>query len=116
MRAVTRELYIERGATFVDEIIWKAAGEPVDLTGATAKWQVRAEADATVVLLEASTADGRITLNTVPGQVRIEVPASVTSEQSWQRGVHAIEITMANGFVRRLYEGKIKTSKEVVRE
>lgn len=58
-------------------VIESPAGTPVDLTGATARLHVR---DATgVKVMEASTADGRITIRPAEGRIDLAMPSSATA-------------------------------------
>jgi hypothetical protein len=77
-----------------------AAGNPIDLTGASARLQVR---DATgAVVISASTIDGRLTLTPASGRIDMLVPysATVIAPGSYR---FDIEVTHASG-IRRTYE------------
>jgi hypothetical protein len=77
-----------------------AAGNPIDLTDAGARLQVR---DATgAVVITASTADGRITLTPASGRIDLLVPyaATVIAPGSYR---FDLEVTHASG-LRRTYE------------
>jgi hypothetical protein len=53
-----------------------AAGDPIDLTGASARLQVRDASGA--VVISASTADGRLTIQPAAGRIDLLVPYSAT--------------------------------------
>lgn len=83
---------------------WKAVwfapqpnGQPVDLTGATARLHLRDAAGAKIV--EASTADGRIVIDGPAGKLFLTVPAI---EMALVPGNYrfALEVTYADGTVR----------------
>ena len=62
------KLTIYQGATFRKRLTWKGplpAQTPIDLTGCTARMQVRPEVESSTVLLELTTANGGITLGGV---------------------------------------------------
>lgn len=81
-------------------VIKDSAGNPVDLTGATARLHVRDAAGAKV--MEASTADGRLTLQPAAGRIDLVMPAAVT-EVAPANYRFDIEVTYPSG-VRTTYE------------
>ena len=107
---------IEQGTTLMKPFIWKDSdGVPVDLTGYTAKMQVRQSPQSGTVLLELSTSNGRITLGGAAGTITLVLTAATTAAIAWRRGVYDIELTSGDGTVTRLLEGEIQVSKEVTR-
>ena len=124
MTAVTRPLYIERGATFTLGFNWhresdpptspKTAGVPYDLTGCTARMQIRKNAKSPA-LLEVSS-DGVnpvIELGGDTGRVDIRLPATSTDLLITPTAVYEFEIVMLERLpndepdVRRLFEGSV---------
>lgn len=81
-----------------------------DLTGCTAQWigrfHKRGESEAFDVLAEIDAAAGLITL---------ELSSTETAALGGLEGVHQLELTLADGKVRRLIEGRW-TSREQVTE
>jgi hypothetical protein len=77
-----------------------AAGHPIDLTGASARLQVRDAAGA--VVIAASTADGRLTLTPASGRIDMLVPYSATGLAPGSYRFD-LEVTHAGG-LRRTYE------------
>ncbi len=116
MPAATYNFKIEQGTTLLKPVVWKDSnGAPVNLTGYTAKMQIRASAYSDEVLLELSTTNGRITLDAVAGKVTLIFSPTITSAINWRRGKYDLELTAANGTVTRLIEGEITVSQEVTR-
>ena len=88
---------------------------PIDLTGYTAKLQVRrAHAHATV-LLEASTTDGRIVIAGPQGNISLTVPKEVTAALPAMTLEYDLFITSAAGVATRLLDGKFVVSASVTR-
>ena len=117
MAAAKYNLKIEQGATFSSPITW-AAGDPavpVNLTGCTARLQIRKKIEDIVVLLELTTENGGITLGGVTGVITLRVSAVATAAIQWVTGVYDLEIVFAGGVVRRLLSGAVSVSKEVTR-
>ena len=116
MPAGSLDLLIEQGATFVKDLIWKDSnGVPVNVTGYTARMQVRPHKSSTTVIVEASTDNGYITMGTDDGAIGISIPAAITAAITQTRGTYDLEITDTEGVVTRLLEGGVEISKEVTR-
>lgn len=81
-------------------VIQDAAGQPVDLTGATARLHVRDAAGAKV--MEASTIDGRLTIQPAAGRIDLVMPKEATGIAPGSYRFD-LEVTFSNG-VRRTYE------------
>lgn len=111
-------LVIYQGATLNEVFTWKAGkpAVPVNLTGCTARMQVRATIDATAVLLELTSALGGILLGGVNGEITLFMNDTDTAAIDWFTGVYDLELTHSNGHVRRLMFGPVTVSKEVTRE
>ena len=110
-------LTIEQGATFTKRLTWKAGSPsaPVDLSGCTARMQVRAKISDTAVLLELTTENDGITLGDEAGTIDLSVTAEQSAAITWKGGVYDLEIEFADGVVKRLVEGSITVSPEVTR-
>lgn len=114
---------IDQGSTYDKLITWwsqydlvnKVGITPVDLTGCTAKSHFRSDIDSPDVLLELSTANGRIELGGTAGTVRWLIDAATTAAMDWTDAVHDLEITFADGTVQRKFAGTVTVSKEVTR-
>jgi len=87
---------------------------PVDLTGATARMQVR-DKPGGELLLELSTANGGLTM-TGAGTIDRAISAAATAAITWAEGVYDLEVTYADGTVHRYFEGAVTVSPEVTRD
>lgn len=121
MPAHKLNLKIDQGATFDKTLTWKvgakaAAAVPVDLTGCTARAQIREDIDSNEVLLELTTENERIQLGGTAGTIRILIDAVTTASISWESGVYDLEVVFANGHVVRRLAGSVSVSKEVTRD
>lgn len=116
MAAAEYDFDIEQGATLTKPIVWKdSTGTVVNLTGYTAKMQVRRSVASDEVLLELSSANGKIAITPVQGKVELIFSAATTAAIDWRRGKYDLELTAADGTVTRLIEGEISVSKEITR-
>lgn len=82
---------------------------PLDMTGASARLQIRDVSGA--LLLELSTATGGLQANG-PGRLMLSLTAAQTASINWQAGLYDLELTMADGSVDRWMQGAVSVSKE----
>ena len=116
MPAGSYDILIEQGATFIRDIVWKdSMGVPVDVTGYTARMQLRAQKSSTEILLSLTTENGCITMGSTDGKVHLEIPAETTATYSARRAVYDLEMIDPEGIVTRLLEGGVELSMEVTR-
>ncbi len=110
-------LKIYKGATFDITMTWKTGDPPapVDLTGCSARLQIRASVDSTVAAADLSTSNGKIILGGTAGTIRLVLSAAETSALGLEAGVYDLEIISAGGLVTRLLQGRVKTYAEVTR-
>ena len=106
------QIEIRQGETWRRELSWKTVDAAtgvetiVDTSTATALMQVRRTADDPDVLLELSTANGRITTGGDPANIILEVPATVTATLDWPEGERAVfdlVLEFVTGVVALLY-------------
>lgn len=110
---------IYQGATFRKRLWWtgpKPSQTPIDLTGCTARMQVRDRAESPVVLLSLSTENGGITIDGSAGMVELYVSDEDTAMFHWRSGVWDMEIVHASGEVTRLAQGSVSVYPEVTRD
>ena len=107
---------IYQGATFRKRLTWKGpSGAPIDLTGCTARMQVRSEVESSTVLLSLTTENGGITLGGVAGTIELFVSDDASTLFTWTAGVWDLEIEFPGGEVTRLAQGSVSVSPEVTR-
>lgn len=113
MPAVNYDIVIEQGATFGLVITHENPdGTPINLTGMTARMQIRDSADDSLIL-ELTTENGRITLGGTAGTITLAVTAADTAALT-RGGVYDLELV--NGAeVNRLVQGKATLSEEVTK-
>lgn len=126
MRAGSHNFVCEQGATFKrtieieqPDLIADPTGEtfvPYDLTGFTARMQVRRTIDSSSFLLSLTTENGTLEIN--PGEslnvISINVAASVTASISTS-GIYDIEIQNDQEEVSRVLQGNFTVIPEVTR-
>ena len=112
------KLKIIQGATFRRLLVWLAPDKitPIDLTGCTARMQVRSEVESPTVLLELTAENGGIVIDGPAGKLILHLPPAATAAIAWESGVWDLEIAHPNGDVTRLAQGTISVSPEVTRD
>jgi hypothetical protein len=116
MAAGRLNLFIEQGSTFTYTLTLNdESGVAVDLEGYTARMQMRRTVQSSDVLLELTTANGRIVLTPATGSITLEVDAVTTAALSFPSAVYDLEIESEGGQVTRLLQGGVTLSKEVTR-
>ena len=106
---------IKQGATFRKPFQWNAGGSPVDMTGWTARMQIRPEVDSEIVIADLTTENGGITIEPLEGKINLYLSDVETSAFGFESAVYDIELVDQSGDVHRDIEGKIKLSPEVTR-
>jgi hypothetical protein len=88
---------------------------PVDLTGYTARMQVRAKLADTTTLLEITTANSGIIIDNTLKTIALNVSATDTAALTWTTGVYSLELVSALGVVSTLLTGNITVKQEITR-
>lgn len=117
MAAAKLKLTIEQGATFRKTLTWKTGTPalPVDLTGCTARMQIRQEISSPTALVSLTSEAGDIVLGGALGTIEIIMTATATAALTWVEAVYDLEIVFASGDVTRLVYGPVAVSQEVTR-
>ena len=116
MSAAKLMLKIEQGATFRQSFNWAANGSPVNLTGYTARMQMRDPIGSPIIIHELTTENGGITFSDVlAGKIELFISDADTSAFKFDSCVYDLEMIAPNSDVIRLLEGEITLSKEVTR-
>lgn len=115
MTAAVYNFVLEQGTDKELSLIWKdSVGTPVDLTGYTARMQMRPSKSSETVLLDLSTENGLIQLGGVTGAISLIFTEALTNTLT-RSGVYDLELNSGNK-VTRLIEGEITLSKGVTRD
>lgn len=88
--------------------------EPVDLTGYTARMQIREKITSDTVIQELTTENGYIELDTILNRITIQLPASITQNFSFTNAVYSLELVKEQVVTPLLY-GNVSLVAEVTR-
>lgn len=89
--------------------------EPIDLTGYTARMQIRAKIDDPVILTELTTENNGIILNNTTKSIILQITAIATAAATWKSAVYNLELISSGGQVTTLCVGNLTLTKEVTR-
>lgn len=103
-----------QGATFTRTLTWKIDGAAVNLTGYTARMQVRKSASSATTYVSLTSSSG-ITLGGAAGTITISISAAQTSDIPEGAYVYDLELVSSGGVVTRLVGGKFSVTAEVTR-
>lgn len=109
------DLFWDQGSTVDQVIVWKdATGTPINLSGYSARMQLRPSIESTTVTLELTTANSRIVLGGAAGTIQLLVSASTMV--SIRPGTYVYDLEMVSGSsVTKILSGCVKVAAEVTR-
>lgn len=114
MLAGLLDIEIEQGATFELVFIYQdELGNPIDLTGMTARMQLRRQYKSTEVLIGLTTENGRIIIDPFAGKITLRIAATDTADLTGS-GVYDLEI-VEGSVVTRILEGSFTICAEVTK-
>jgi len=107
---------IEKGATYRQAIIWQNSNKAaINLTGASARMQVRESVDSPNILLELTSNNGGLIIEPALGKINFFISDSNTTALQGEGGVYDLEVVMPDNTVTRLIEGSVVFVPEVTR-
>ena len=114
--AGTYNITADQGATFDRTITWRDSNDAlVNLTGYTARMQVRSVTDSSTVILSLTTENSRIVLGGAAGTIRLLVVAADMAAVTETNCVYDLELVSGSGVVTRLLMGTFIVRLEVTR-
>jgi hypothetical protein len=88
---------------------------PVNLTGYTARMQIRETVESTATLHSMTTEDGGITLGGAAGTITLLISATDTAAFTFESGVYDLELVAGDGTVTTVIEGNVCLVSETTR-
>lgn len=107
-------LVCPQGSTFRRTLTWKTGVTPINLTGYSARMQVR-ETHASSTIVVSITSGSGITLGGSAGTIELYLSNITTANIRSGFYVYDLEVVASNGDVSRLIEGKFEVTPEVTR-
>jgi len=117
MAAAKQQLTIEQGATYNQTIQYLSSDgiTPINLAGASAKMQIRPTAESTILIIELSTSNGRITITPATGRIAFYISDEDTTTLTAGKYVYDLELYLLDQTTVRLMEGKVSIIANVTR-
>jgi hypothetical protein len=108
---------INQGATLSKAMVYYMPDEvtPFNLTGYTARMQIRPSVASSVILATLTTENGGITLGGTAGTIVLTMSAAATAVLNFDVAAYDMEIVSGGGVVTRLLGGNVTLCKEVTR-
>jgi tRNA threonylcarbamoyladenosine modification (KEOPS) complex Pcc1 subunit len=94
-------LTVYKGTTFDLKPVWKIGGVPVILSGYTANMQVRFASD-TASIIQLSTSNGRITIDSADGRINLHISATDTAALT--AGIYQYDLNLTNTVDSTVYK------------
>lgn len=109
---------LRKGVTYEHELVWLQPDKitPVVLTDMTFKLQVRQEPESDTVLLECSTANGRLIITPLEGKINILITDEVTDTIPGEGGVYDLKVYYPSGKEDYICEGRWPFKQGVTRD
>ena len=114
--AAKYDIVCDQGATFSRQLTWlDDSSSAVNLTGYTARMQVRETVESSSTLLSLTTENSRIALGGTAGTITLTVTAADTAAVVAGHYVYDLELVSGSGTVYRLVQGCFTVDAEVTR-
>ena len=114
MKPAKYNIICPQGATYDVQFTYKINKFPVDVTGYSARMQVRQTHTSSDTLVSLTNGSG-ITLGGTAGTIDILISAATTAGFTPNAYVYDLELVSANGTVTRMVEGLFTVTPEVTR-
>jgi hypothetical protein len=102
-----------QGDTFTSAPAWKISGSYVNVANYSALMQLRRGSNTGTVVLELSTANGRIVAGTTDGKFTITVPSNVTATVPSGSFYYDLQVTSPDNVVTTLLSGVFTVKAQV---
>ena len=116
MLPASYDFVLRQGSTWNQSIVWKDSnGVPVNLTGYSARMQIRPQVNSETVIVELTSENGRIDIDAPSGKLTLSLDAETTAGICQSTGVYDIELESLDGTVTAILAGSVKIGREVTR-
>jgi hypothetical protein len=104
-----------QGTTFNQQLIYSLNNVPINLTGFSARMQIREKHTTLHTQLNLTSSNGGLTLGEEDGTIIINVSATQTTAIHAKEYVYDLELVSSSNLVTRIIEGKFIVTPEVTR-
>lgn len=114
--AATHDLNIDQGSDFTESFTLKdPQGAALNLTGYSAKMQIRPFKSSDALLIDGTSANGILVITPETGLLEIKLTDVQTSALIYTESVYDLYLEKPSGELLRFLEGKVFVSKSVTR-
>lgn len=114
--AARLNIVLEQGAhRTITVAVADGSAATLDFTGYDGRMQVRESYENTAVLLELTTANGKLVTGPAAALLQLEFAPADTTGATWTEGVYDVEVVNPGGQVMRVLKGRISIDLEVTR-
>lgn len=101
-------LYVEQGDTYAKNIWYKPGGVAADLTGCTARMQIRQTIGSATVIHSLTTENSGITITAAEGKISLLISATDTAAFTFNSpAAYDLELIFADGTVKKILRGSV---------
>ena len=113
--AVSKNFEVDQNATFIFEVQYTLEDEvtPIDITGASAKMQVRDTQGGSKLAFTLTSPSGGITINGPQGKLSVKMTPTQTNKLFYPKSSYDIMIIDSNGNKIKLLEGFMTLNRSV---
>lgn len=112
--AVQKNFEVDQNTTFTFIVEYKDSnGNPINLTGASAKLQVRDTKGGTKLAVSLTSPSGGITIDAVNGKLTVKMTPTQTSKLFYPKSEYDLMLTDSNFNKTKLLEGFLTLSRSV---
>lgn len=112
--AAKYDIALDAGSDFTLHLSFKSkTGQTLNLSGASARMQIKCKHSEEACFDELSTSNGRIVIE--DDRISLKFPHNVTENYEKNAGVYDIKLTQADGTVLRVLEGRVTATPGVTR-
>ncbi len=115
--AACHPLTIDKGSDWEQTFIYLNPDgvTPIDLTGYTARMEIRPSVSSDIIIATLNTTNGKIIINPLKGEIITKLPNAETSAIAETKGVYDLELLDTGFLVTRLIQGNVDIRPEVTR-
>lgn len=115
IKPIIKNYIIYQGSTFTISLSWTVTDLPL-VAGCKAAMQIRQTIDSNIVISEATTENGKITIVPATGIIQVKLGPTETETFSFTKAVYDIEVEFPNGDRYRAIQGAVQLNPEVTRD
>lgn len=115
VKPTIKQYVIYQGSTFIANFQWTNNNTYSLTSRCKVDMQIRPDIKSDTIICEASTENGKITIDELTGIITLKIPAAETELFSFEKAVYDIELEFENGDRFRIVQGNLSLNLGVTR-